>query len=73
MARQVLAEWADRAKKNRGLNDVLIACVDGLKGLPDAINAVYPQARMRNSLRFVSWKDDKAVTSDLKPSQAPTE
>lgn len=47
--------------KNRGLNDILIACVDGLKGFPDAINAVYPEARIqlcivhmvRNSLRFV--------------------
>ncbi len=68
--------------KNRGLNDILIACVDGLKGFPDAINAVYPQARIqlcivhmvRNSLRFVSWKDYKAVTRDLKAIyQAPTE
>ncbi|MEF4155069.1 IS256 family transposase, partial [Escherichia coli] len=50
--------------KNRGLNDILIACVDGLKGFPDAINTVYPKARIqlcivhmvRNSLRFVSWK-----------------
>ncbi len=60
--------------KNRGLNDILIACVDGLKGFPDAINAVYPETRIqlcivhmvRNSLRFVSWKDYKAVTRDLK-------
>ncbi len=68
--------------KNRGLNDILIACVDGLKGFPDAINAVYPEARIqlcivhmvRNSLRFVSWKDYKAVTRDLKAIyQAPTE
>ena len=68
--------------KNRGLNDSLIACVDGLKGFPDAINTVYPEARiplcivhmMRNSLRFVSWKDYKAVTRDLKAiCQAPTE
>ncbi|EAC1404624.1 IS256 family transposase [Escherichia coli] len=68
--------------KNRGLNDILIACVDGLKGFPDAINTVYPEARIqlcivhmvRNSLRFVSWKDYKAVTSDLKAIyQAPTE
>lgn len=68
--------------KNRGLNDILIACVDGLKGSPDAINAVYPQARIqlcivhmvRNSLRFVSWKDYKAVTRDLKAIyQASTE
>lgn len=62
--------------KNRGLNDILIACVDGLKGFPDAINAVYPETRIqlcivhmvRNSLRFVSWKDYKAVTGDLKAS-----
>lgn len=68
--------------KNRGLNDILIACVDGLKGFPDAINAVYPETRIqlcivhmvRNSLRFVSWKDYKAVTRDLKAVyQAPTE
>ena len=68
--------------KNRGLNDILIACVDGLKGFPDAINTVYPEARIqlcivhmaRNSLRFMSWKDYKAVTRDLKAIyQAPTE
>ncbi len=68
--------------KNRGLNDILIACVDGLKGFPDAINTVYPEARIqlcivhmvRNSLRFVSWKDYKAVTRDLKAIyQASTE
>ena len=68
--------------KNRGLNDILIACVDGLKGFPDAINTVYPEARIqlcivhmvRNSLRFVSWKDYKAVTRNLKAVyQAPTE
>lgn len=49
---------------NRGLNGILIACVDGLKGFPEAINTVYPQAciqlcimhMVRNSLRFVSWK-----------------
>lgn len=65
-----------------GLNDILIACVDGLKGFPDAINTVYPEARIqlcivhmvRNSLRFVSWKDYKAVTRDLKAIyQASTE
>lgn len=60
--------------KNRGLNDILIACVDGLKGFPEAINAVYPETQLqlrivhmvRNSLRFVAWKDYKAVTRDLK-------
>ena len=68
--------------KNRGLNDILIGCVNGLKGFPDVINTVDPEARIqlcivhmvRNSLRFVSWKDYKAVTRDLKAIyQAPTE
>src|SRR5690606_33124066 len=60
--------------QNRGLKDILIACVDGLKGFPDAIEAVYPKTRIqlcivhmvRNSLKYVSWKDYKAVTADLK-------
>src|SRR5690606_11614135 len=60
--------------KTRGLQDVLIACVDGLKGFPDAIAVEYPKAKIqlcivhmvRNSLRYVSWKDYKAVTADLK-------
>ncbi|EAM8769992.1 IS256 family transposase [Salmonella enterica] len=60
--------------KNRGLQDILIACVDGLKGFPDAINSVFPQTHIqlciihmvRNSLKYVSWKDYKAVTSGLK-------
>ncbi|UEM39027.1 IS256 family transposase [Pectobacterium aquaticum] len=68
--------------KNRGLQDILIACVDGLKGFPDAINSVYPQTHIqlciihmvRNSLKYVSWKDYKAVTGGLKTVyQAPTE
>ncbi|WP_431221676.1 IS256 family transposase [Serratia sp. L9] len=68
--------------KNRRLQDILIACVDGLKGFPDAINSVYPQThiqlciihRVRNSLKYVSWKDYKAVTSGLKTVyQAPIE
>ena len=68
--------------KNRGLQDILIACVDGLKGFPDAINSVYPQTHIqlciihmvRNSLKYVSWKDYKVVTSGLKTVyQAPTE
>ena len=68
--------------KNRGVQDILIACVDGLKGFPDAINSVYPQTHIqlcivhmiRNSLRFVAWKDDKAVCADLKTIyQAATE
>ncbi|ECF6031876.1 IS256 family transposase, partial [Salmonella enterica subsp. salamae] len=68
--------------KNRGLQDILIACVDGLKGFPDAINSVFPQTHIqlciihmvRNSLKYVAWKDYKAVTSGLKTVyQAPTE
>ena len=60
--------------QNRGLQHLLIACVDGLKGFPDAINSTFPDAKIqlcivhmvRNSLKFVPWKDYKAVTSDLK-------
>lgn len=60
--------------KNRGLQDILIACEDGLKSFPDAINSVYSQAHIqlciihmvRNSLKYVSWKDYKALTSGLK-------
>ncbi|KKF36208.1 IS256 family transposase [Erwinia tracheiphila] len=68
--------------KNRGLQDILIACVDGLKGFPDAINSVYLQTHIqlciihmvRNSLKYVAWKDYKAVTGGLKTVyQAPTE
>lgn len=68
--------------KNRGLQDILIACVDGLKGFPDAINSVFPQTHIQlciihmvhNSLKYVSWKDYKGVTSGLKKVyQAPTE
>jgi putative transposase len=60
--------------KNRGLHEILIACVDGLSGFPEAIEAVYPKAKVqlciihqvRNSLKYVSWKDYQAVTADLK-------
>lgn len=67
--------------KNRGVEDILIACVDGLKGFPEAIQTVYPQAQVqlcivhmvRNSLRYVSWKERKEVASDLKKIyQSPT-
>lgn len=66
---QVLTEL-----KTRGVEHILIACVDGLTGFPDAINTVYPAAQVqlcivhmvRNSVKYVSWKDYKAVTSDLK-------
>lgn len=68
--------------QNRGVKDILIACVDGLKGFPDAINAVYPQTQIqlcivhmvRNSVKYVPWKDYKVVTADLKKIyQATTE
>lgn len=60
--------------KNRGLQQILIACVDGLTGFPEAIEVEYPAAKVqlciihqvRNSLKYVSWKDYKAVTGDLK-------
>lgn len=60
--------------KNRGVNDILIACVDGLKGFPEAIAAVYPHAEVqlclvhlvRHSLTYVSWKQRKAVAADLR-------
>ena len=60
--------------QNRGVNDILIACVDGLKGFPDAIQAVFPQTQIqlcivhmvRNSVKYVPWKDYKPVTADLK-------
>jgi len=68
--------------QNRGVRDILIACVDGLKGFPDAINTVFPETQIqlcivhmvRNSVRYVPWKDYKAVTADLKTIyQASTE
>lgn len=68
--------------KSRGVEDCFIACVDGLKGLPEAIEAVYPQTRVqlcivhqvRNSLKYVSWKDRKAVAASLRLIYAaPTE
>ncbi len=60
--------------QNRGVEDVFIACVDGLTGFPEAINTAFPQAQVqlcivhqvRNSLKYVSYKDRKAVASDLK-------
>lgn len=68
--------------KNRGLEDVLIAVVDGLRGFPEAIEAVYPQAQVqtcivhliRNSLSLASWQDRKELAAALKPVyQAATE
>ena len=84
--REVLGIWIEQTEgakfwlkvmnelKNRGLDDILIAVVDGLKGFPEAINAVYPQCLVqtcivhlvRYSLNFCSFKDKKQVAADLK-------
>ena len=60
--------------KNRGVQDTLIAAVDGLTGFPEAVNAVFPETEVqlcmvhmvRNSVKYVPYKDRKAVTADLK-------
>ena len=60
--------------QNRGIKDILIACIDGLKGFAEAINAVFPSTKIqlcivhmvRNSVKYVPWKDYKAVSADLK-------
>ena len=65
--------------KNRGVKDILVAAVDGLTGFPDAINTVFPKTEVqlcirtlvrvhmvRSSLKYVPYKDLKAVTADLK-------
>ncbi len=84
--KQVLGLWIEQTEgakfwlrvmtelKNRGVTDILIAAVDGLKGFPEAITSVFPQAQVqtcivhmvRHSLRFVPWKDRKEVAADLK-------
>jgi putative transposase len=84
--RDVLGMWFQRSEgakfwlhvltelKTRGIQDVLVCCVDGLAGFPDAIEAVYPKAwvqtclvhQVRTSLRFVPDKDKRAVAADLK-------
>lgn len=85
-AKEVLGMWVSENEgakfwlqvvtelKNRGVQDIFIACVDGLKGFPEAIETVYPNTQVqlcivhmvRNSLRFVSWKQRKEVAADLK-------
>jgi putative transposase len=93
-AKDVLGIWLEQAEgakfwlkvmtelKNRGVQDIYIVCVDGLKGFPDAIEALFPKTEVqrcivhmvRNSLRFVSWKDRKNVAVSLKAVyQAATE
>src|ERR1700746_2084399 len=84
--KEVLGLWIEQSEgakfwlkvinelKARGVNDILIAVVDGLKGFPEAITSVYPQTivqtcivhLIRNSLAFVSWKDRKATLPALK-------
>lgn len=84
--KEVLGMWASETEgakfwlaiitelKNRGLKDIYIACVDGLKGFPEAIESIYPRTQvqlcivhmLRNSLAYVSYKDRKAVAADLK-------
>lgn len=85
-SRDVLGIWIEKQEgakfwlkvmnelKNRGLQDILIAVVDGLKGFPEAINAVFPETivqtcivhLVRHSLNFCSYKDRKGVAADLK-------
>lgn len=88
--KEVLGMWIEQTEgakfwlkvvnelKTRGVEDILIACCDGLKGFPEAIEAVFPKTvvqtcivhQIRNSVRFVSYKDRKAVVRDLKPIYA---
>jgi putative transposase len=91
--KEVLGMWAAETEgakfwmqvvtelKNRGIQDIFIACVDGLRGFPEAIEAVFPQTQVqlcmvhlvRYSLSYVSHKDRKAAADDLKTIyQAPT-
>lgn len=85
-AKEILGIWIEQTEgakfwlrvmnelKNRGVNDILIAVVDGLKGFPEAISAVFPQTivqtcivhLIRHSLEFVSWKDRKPVVPALR-------
>jgi transposase-like protein len=68
--------WAGilNSLKNRGVRDILIACVDGLTGFPNAIEAVFPKTeiqqcvihQIRNTTKFVSYKDIKLLMADLK-------
>ena len=84
--KEVLGLWMDQTEgakfwlqvvtelKNRGVTDIFIACVDGLKGFPEAIDVVFPQTTVqlclvhmvRPSLNFVGWKQRKAIAADLR-------
>ena len=67
-----LAVWTEL--KNRGVQDIFVCCVDGLTGFPNAIETVFPETTVqlcivhmvRNSLKFVPWKQRKTVAADLK-------
>lgn len=85
-AKEVLGLWTSATEgaklwlqilteiRNRGVQDILIACVDGLKGFPEAIATVYPKIEVqlcivhmvRNSLAYVNWKERKKVAGDLR-------
>jgi putative transposase len=91
--REVLGMWFQRTEgakfwlavltdlKARGVQDVLVCCVDGLTGFPEAIEAVFPQAwvqtcivhLVRSSLRFVPYRDKRAVAADLKKIYTATD
>lgn len=66
--------------RNRGVKDIFIACVDGLKGLPEAIESVFPKTQvqlcivhlLRSSLNYVSYKDRKQIAADLKTVYSAT-
>jgi putative transposase len=84
--KEVLGFWIDKNEgakfwlkvvtelKNRGVNDIFIACVDGLKGFPDAINSIFPDTKVqlcivhmvRHSLKYVPHKEKKEVAKDLR-------
>ena len=84
--KEVLGMWSSQSEgakfwlnvftelKNRGVSDILICCVDGLSGLVEAIETVYPKTKvqlcvvhmLRNSLKYVSWKEKKQVAAELK-------
>lgn len=85
-AKEVLGLWSSATEgaklwlqilteiRNRGVQDILIACVDGLKGFPEAVATVYPKTEVqlcivhmvRNSLAYVNWKERKKVAGDLR-------
>ncbi len=91
-AKEILGLWLEQNEgakfwlrvmnelRNRGVEDILLAVVDGLKGFPDAIRAVFPEAMvqtcivhlLRHSLDFVSYKDRKPVAAALKGSTGPS-